>query len=116
MSEIRKMSIWDFECLKCQEEGRTDTIQLILGAATSGKAKDNEVLCGFCDDVIFVYTDEELETYEEGSVFGDNEDYDKLWLETILFNKKVRKKNEYSCRNDCLERTFRNLPIGGDEK
>lgn len=78
MSEIRKMSIWDFECLKCQEEGRTDTIQIILGAATNGKAKDNEVLCGFCDDVIFVYTDEELEAYEEGSVFGDNDELRQL--------------------------------------
>ena len=74
MSEIRKMSIWDFECLKCQEAGRDDPIQIILGAATGGKAKDNEVVCGFCDSVVFTYTDEELETYEEGSVFGDNEE------------------------------------------
>lgn len=74
MSEIRKMSIWDFECLKCQEAGREDPIQIILGAASNGKAKDNEVLCGFCDEVIFVYKDEELETYEKGSVYGDNEE------------------------------------------
>ncbi len=74
MSEIRKMSIWDFECLTCQEAGREDPIQIILGAGSKGKAKDNEVVCGFCDNVVFVYTDEELEAYEEGSVYGDNED------------------------------------------
>ena len=67
------MSIFDFRCEKCEEAGR-DMVQVVMGAATGGRFSDDEVICGTCDSVIWIYEEAEL-VPNPIKPHGDDEDF-----------------------------------------
>jgi hypothetical protein len=70
----KPLSIFDFHCEKCEAEGRSQPVEIVMGGASKGKHPESAVICGTCDSVIHSYLPSEMDVKQVGP-HGDNEDF-----------------------------------------
>ena len=77
-TEVAPMSIFDFYCKTCEEAGRDQPNNVVMGGATNGKHREQDVICGYCGSVIYSYPESEMGVNNPITPFGDNEEFRRI--------------------------------------